>query len=113
MHLDPAGVGYNLKAVPCRASKVKLNMITACQSVQYGELRVKVFTYCPGHTVSNLAPCNKANFGTKPAREGAAPIVEILNVGGMVRMENSYMKMASIRGSARASKKTFCMLSEA
>jgi hypothetical protein len=53
-------------------------MITACQSVEYAEDGFKVFVYCPGFTVSNLGPYNKAEMGAKPTSEGAAPIVKIL-----------------------------------
>jgi NAD(P)-dependent dehydrogenase (short-subunit alcohol dehydrogenase family) len=79
MRLDPTSSAYNLKAVPYRASKSALNMITACQVAEYGELGFKVFVYCPGFTVSNLGPHNKAELGAKPTSEGAAPIVKILN----------------------------------
>jgi NAD(P)-dependent dehydrogenase (short-subunit alcohol dehydrogenase family) len=67
-----------MKTVPYRASKAALNMITACQSVEYGEDGFKVFAYCPGFTVSSLGPYNKAEMGAKPTSEGAAPIVNIL-----------------------------------
>jgi NAD(P)-dependent dehydrogenase (short-subunit alcohol dehydrogenase family) len=77
--LDPTSVGYNIKGVQYRASKAALNMVTACQAVEYGELGFKVFAYCPGFTVSNLGPHNNAENGAKPTSEGAAPIVKILN----------------------------------
>ena len=77
--LDPTSVGYNMKSVPYRASKSALNMVTACQAVEYGGLGFKVFVYCPGFTVSNLGPHNNAENGAKPTSEGAAPIVKILN----------------------------------
>jgi NAD(P)-dependent dehydrogenase (short-subunit alcohol dehydrogenase family) len=77
--LDPTSVGYNMKGVPYRASKSALNMVTACQAVEYGGLGFKVFVYCPGFTVSNLGPHNNAENGAKPTSEGAAPIVKILN----------------------------------
>jgi NAD(P)-dependent dehydrogenase (short-subunit alcohol dehydrogenase family) len=77
--LDPTSAGYKMKSVPYRASKAALNMITACQAVEYDDLGFKVFVYCPGFTVSNLGPYNKAENGAKPTSEGAAPIVKILN----------------------------------
>jgi NAD(P)-dependent dehydrogenase (short-subunit alcohol dehydrogenase family) len=77
--LDPTSMGYNIKGVPYRASKSALNMVTACQVVEYGGLGFKVFVYCPGFTVSNLGPHNNAENGAKPTSEGAAPIVKILN----------------------------------
>ena len=76
--LDPTSTGYSMKVVPYRASKAALNMITACQAVEFGDLGFKVFVYCPGFTVSNLGPYNKAENGAKSTNEGAAPIVKIL-----------------------------------
>jgi len=78
MRLDASGMAYNIKAVEYRASKAALNMITACQVVEYGGPRFKVFLFCPGFTVSNLGPHNKAENGAKPTSEGAAPMVGIL-----------------------------------
>ena len=79
MRLDPTSMGYNIKAVQYRSSKSALNMVTACQVVDYGGLGFKVFAYCPGFTVSNLGPHNNAESGAKPTSEGAAPMVKILN----------------------------------
>jgi NAD(P)-dependent dehydrogenase (short-subunit alcohol dehydrogenase family) len=77
--LDPTSPGYNIKSVQYRASKSALNMVTACQAVEYGGQGFKVFAYCPGFTVSNLGPHNNAENGAQPTSEGAAPIVKILN----------------------------------
>ncbi|MCJ1251201.1 hypothetical protein MMC30_008432 [Trapelia coarctata] len=76
--LNPTSAGYNVKGVQYRASKAALNMVTACQVVEFGELGFKVFAYCPGFTASNLGPYNKVENGAKPTSEGAAPIVKIL-----------------------------------
>ena len=62
-----------------RASKAALDMISSCHAIEYGKLGWKVFTYCPGFTVSNLGPYNKAEYGAKPTVEGARPMVAILN----------------------------------
>ena len=40
---------------------------------------LKLFLYGPGHTVSNLGPYNKSEYGAKPTSEGAAPIMDIVN----------------------------------
>lgn len=77
--LDPTSSAANLKAVPYRASKAAMNMITATQVVEYGADGFKIFSFCPGFTVSNLGPQNKMESGAKPTSEGAAPIVQILN----------------------------------
>ena len=61
------------------ASKAALNLLTAAQSVVYGEQGFKVFAFSPGFVVSNLGPHNKAENGAKQTSEGAAPMVEILN----------------------------------
>jgi len=77
--LDPTSTWYNIKSVQYRSSKAALNMVTACQVVEYGGLGFKVFAYCPGFTVSNLGPRNNVENGAKPTSEGAAPTVKILN----------------------------------
>ena len=76
--LDATSATYALKNVPYRASKTALNMVTACQAVDYGGDGFRVFAFCPGFTVSNLGPHNKVENGAKPTSEGAAPIVQIL-----------------------------------
>ena len=78
--LDPTVKGGPLK-IPYKASKAALNMLS---SVEVAKLRVsgddiKVFTYCPGFTVSNLGPFNKLDHGAQPTEKGASPIVAILN----------------------------------
>ena len=77
--LDTKSPTYSQKAVQYRASKTALNMVTACQSVDYGEFGAKVFAYCPGFTQSNLSAHNNAEGGAKPTSEGAAPMVKIIN----------------------------------
>ena len=70
---------YKQGHIQYRASKAALNMVTAVQSVEYGDqLEWKVFAFCPGFTVSNLSSRNKAENGAKPTSEGAEPIVRIL-----------------------------------
>lgn len=96
MRLDPKSMAYDLKAWQYRASKAALNMISACQVVEYGGLGFKVFLFCPGFTVSNLGPYNTAENGAKPTSEGAAPMVGILKgerdeeAGGFLHAGGSY-----------------------
>ncbi|KAH7402725.1 hypothetical protein BKA66DRAFT_507610 [Pyrenochaeta sp. MPI-SDFR-AT-0127] len=78
MRLDDTNPHQKMKAVPYRASKAALNMITACQAYEYGSLGWKVFCICPGFTVSQLSDMNKAELGAQPTSEGAAPIVSVL-----------------------------------
>lgn len=79
MRLDPNGPGKNIKNVQYRASKSALNMVMACQAVEYGPRGWKVFAFCPGYTASNLSASNKVELGAQPTSEGAAPIVDILD----------------------------------
>ena len=72
------GMGTNIKAIPYRASKAAMNMVSACQLFEFEEHGFKVFTYCPGFTASNLSEHNKIELGAKPTGEGAAPMVEML-----------------------------------
>ncbi|KAK0609076.1 3-keto-steroid reductase [Lasiodiplodia hormozganensis] len=79
--LDPSSPIYALQATQYRASKAALNMVTACQHVEFGAGAngVKVHAYDPGFTVSNLGPPNRAeNSGARPAAESVAPLVELL-----------------------------------
>lgn len=79
VRLDSTSPYYRQKVIPYRASKAALNMVTACQSVEYGDLGWKVFAFCPGFTASNLSEMNKEELGAKPTSEGARPIVDIIN----------------------------------
>lgn len=72
--LDPNGKGNELKAVSYRVSKAAMHMYFACQVGELESKGFKIFLYGPGHTVSNLGPYNKAEYGAKPTSEGAAPI---------------------------------------
>ncbi|KAF3002103.1 hypothetical protein E8E13_009797 [Curvularia kusanoi] len=81
LRLDSENAFYKMKQDQYRISKAALNMITACQYVEYSQRGWKVFAFCPGWTESNLTPRNKVANGTKPTSEGAAPIVAILNGG--------------------------------
>ena len=75
--LDSSSPTYNMQYVQYRAGKAALNMVTACQWVEYGP-DIKVFTFCPGFTVSNLGPRNKMEFGAKPTDEAVRPLVDVV-----------------------------------
>ena len=68
---------HNRHVVQYRASKAALSMVTACDWVEYGPA-IKVFAYCPGFTVSNLGPQNKAEHGAKPTAEAVMPLIDVL-----------------------------------
>ena len=72
------GLRTDVQVEPYRVSKAAMNMVSANQHVEFGAEGFKVFTYCPGHTTSNLGPYNKAEFGAKPVEETAAPIVAMV-----------------------------------
>lgn len=92
LRLDASTPTYQQKAVPYRASKAALNMLTACQAVEYGPRGWKVFAYCPGFTASNLSPLNTVEQGAKPTSEGARPIVDILS-GQRDEEHGGYLKI--------------------
>ena len=75
--LDPSSALYKMQGVQYRASKAALNMITACQYVEYGP-RIKVFAYDPGFTQSNLSSHNTAANGAKSATEAVMPLIDVL-----------------------------------
>lgn len=76
--LNPSSPIYRMSEIQYRASKSALNMVTADRSVELADAGIKVFSYCPGFTVSNLSAMNTADKGAKPTSEGAAPIVPLL-----------------------------------
>jgi NAD(P)-dependent dehydrogenase (short-subunit alcohol dehydrogenase family) len=75
--LDPSSVLYKVPGLQYRVSKTALNMITACQWVEYGPA-IKVFAYDPGFTQSNLSERNTAENGAKPAVEAVRPLIDVL-----------------------------------
>lgn len=78
--LDPKAQSAPLN-YPYKASKGALNMVSAIQLRKFQEqgLDIKVFTYCPGFTVSNLSKMNKEESGAQPTVDGTRPMVAILN----------------------------------
>jgi NAD(P)-dependent dehydrogenase (short-subunit alcohol dehydrogenase family) len=89
---------YKIQAVPYRASKLAFNMISTCLHVEYGlgveqvdgdktedvpqgteKRNMKVFTYDPGFTVSNLGPHNKAEFGARTAEDTVKSIMDVVD----------------------------------
>ena len=69
---------YKLQGYQYRASKAALNMITACQFVEYEPAGIKVFLYDPGFTQSNLGPHNTAENGARHPSESVMPLIDVL-----------------------------------
>lgn len=69
---------YKLQGYQYRASKAALNMITACQFVEYGTAGVKVFLYDPGFTQSNLGPHNTVENGARHPSESVKPLMDVI-----------------------------------
>ena len=76
--LDTSSPSYKIQAMEYRAGKTALNMITACQWVQYAPEGIKVFAFCPGFTVSNLSAMNTRENGAKPTDEAVRPLVDVV-----------------------------------
>lgn len=56
-----------------RISKAALNMLVACDAWQYEEDGIKVFAYCPGYVVTDLAGMRQAKIDKgAPTAEGSA-----------------------------------------
>ncbi|KAH7413810.1 hypothetical protein DE146DRAFT_7652 [Phaeosphaeria sp. MPI-PUGE-AT-0046c] len=89
---------YKIQAVPYRASKIAFNMISACLHVEYGlgveqidgdkteagtegtqKKHMKVFTYDPGFTASNLGPYNKVENGARAAEDTVRSIMDVVD----------------------------------
>jgi NAD(P)-dependent dehydrogenase (short-subunit alcohol dehydrogenase family) len=76
--LDPSGPFHKFSEVQYRASKTALNMVSACQFVEFADMGIKVSLYDPGFTVSNLGPHNNVESGARSARESVLPLVDVL-----------------------------------
>ncbi|KAF1847703.1 NAD(P)-binding protein [Cucurbitaria berberidis CBS 394.84] len=92
--LFPESPMYKIQGIPYRASKTALNMITSCLHVEYGlgieqadgekvegeveGKRMKVFSFDPGYTVSNLSEHNKTEFGARSAEETVFSIMDVV-----------------------------------
>jgi NAD(P)-dependent dehydrogenase (short-subunit alcohol dehydrogenase family) len=58
--LDPTGTFYQHSCEAYRMSKAALNMASANQKYKYREWNFKVWSYCPGFVVTDLASGNSA-----------------------------------------------------
>lgn len=67
-----------IPALPYRASKAALSMVTAQLVFEFKDDNIKFFTVCPGFTVSNLGPQNKVENGAKPTDEAVRPLLKIV-----------------------------------
>jgi NAD(P)-dependent dehydrogenase (short-subunit alcohol dehydrogenase family) len=67
--LDSSDPGYVLLAIPYRASKVDLNMVSACHFVEHEAQGIKVLLYNLGLTMSNLGQINKPEGSAKPTSQ--------------------------------------------
>lgn len=76
--LDKDNMIYDTAMTEYRTSKAALNMLSVCQTWEYGKLGIKTFVFCPGFTESNLTPYARMESGAKPVSEGAKPIVAII-----------------------------------
>jgi hypothetical protein len=64
-----------------RSRNAALNMITACQVVEFGELGSRVFAFYPGLTVSKPGPMNDVEHRAPPTAEDLRPIRRISKWG--------------------------------
>ena len=73
LRCDPANPAYGEDYKAYRTSKGALNMLAACDAWEYRD-RVKVFAYCPGYVVTDLADMREAKIkqGFAKGPEGSA-----------------------------------------
>ncbi|KAL5356054.1 putative short-chain dehydrogenase [Aspergillus floccosus] len=76
--LDPSSPIYKVQQVQYRASKTALNMVSACQLVEYEPFGFKVFLYDPGFTQSNLGPHNTEANGARAVADSVRPLMDVL-----------------------------------
>jgi NAD(P)-dependent dehydrogenase (short-subunit alcohol dehydrogenase family) len=90
---------YKIQGIPYRASKIAFNMISTCLYVEFGlgvqqtdgveaaddaspegsKKNMKVFTYDPGFTASNLGPYNKVEMGARTAEDTVKSIMDVVD----------------------------------
>ena len=70
---DPKNVAYEAAYKTYRISKAALNMLAACDAWEYKD-RVKVFAYCPGYVITDLAEEREAKerAGIAKSPDGSA-----------------------------------------
>ena len=70
---DPSNVAYNEAYKAYRISKTALNMLAACDAWDYRG-KIKVFAYCPGYVITDLAGQreDKKQGGVAKEPEGSA-----------------------------------------
>jgi NAD(P)-dependent dehydrogenase (short-subunit alcohol dehydrogenase family) len=97
LKLDHSHWMAKIPALPYRASKAALHMVTAELIYEFkDDANVKFFTVCPGFTVSNLGPQNNAEHGAKPTDEAVVPLVKIVEgerdgeVNGFLHADGQY-----------------------
>lgn len=76
--LDHSNWVAPIPALPYRASKAALHMVTAQLVFEFKDDNIKFFTVCPGFTVSNLGAQNKVENGAKPTDEAVRPLLKIV-----------------------------------
>ena len=70
---DADSQAYNEDYKAYRISKAALNMLVACDAWQYEKDGIKVFAFCPGYVVTDLAGMRKAKMDHGvPTPEGSA-----------------------------------------
>jgi NAD(P)-dependent dehydrogenase (short-subunit alcohol dehydrogenase family) len=93
--LLPESQMYKIQGIPYRASKVAFNMISACLHVEYGlgveqmdgekmeegldKKTIKVHTYDPGFTASNLSSHNTIENGARSAEDTVKSIMDVVD----------------------------------
>lgn len=97
LKLDHSNWTSGIPALPYRASKAALHMVTAQLIYEFkDEAKVKFFTVCPGFTVSNLGPQNTAENGAKATDEAVKPLLRIVEgerdgeVNGFLHADGQY-----------------------
>lgn len=66
------------------------------QTAEYSDDGFKVFSFCPGFTVSGLTEMNTVENGAKPVSESVKPMLEILagkrdeEAGGFLHATGQY-----------------------
>lgn len=79
LSLDPTCWVYSMQALPYRASKTALSMVTSQLAWEFKDANVKVFSICPGFTASGISEQNKVEHGAKPTDVSVRQLMNIVS----------------------------------
>jgi len=98
MKMDPGSPYHKMSGESYHVSKAALNMLSACQAISFQGFGCKVWAYCPGYVVTDIAGVEerqrRRDRGAESLETSAQGILEIVE-GVMVKIESSSLNTGS------------------